>query len=437
MKNLYRLALAFTVAAMALLAPVAHAQGRQGSICAFIYEDLNGDTGFEWGEPFVHGTVAIRPVGGGAAQSVTVYGSGEIPEPEVCTAVLPGNYVVEVQGTTPAGFLLPSPRMVTVRDAERIGLSFPVRRQTGGSRSNVLQNGSFEEAPSTSSIPFWSTVSWRGAGRAAVQVGTAHDRSRSASLENPLDDDTRLLQTVDVKPNKTYRLSGWVRTEGVRIVQSGGQVGANLAVEGGFEHSNSVIGTSGWTLLELTFNSGNRSSVQVGPRLGHHGSTVIGKAWFDDLRLVEVNGSDETGGGESQVILNNAPALNQGWSRIMLQEAVGGDYHATWNRAEGAVSTAIWEGELPHQVRPYRVEVFIPRTGSTPRTNHAVYQIAHEGIVGTSQQVMNQHATSSRWVTLGTFPFQGSYRIELTDETGEARGTRSVVANAIRLTPVP
>jgi hypothetical protein len=34
------------------------------------------------------------------------------------------------------------------------------------------------------------------------------------------------------------------------------------------------------------------------------------------------------------------------------------------------------------------------------------------------------------------FEFDGSYRIVLTDETGEARATRSVVANAVRLTPV-
>ena len=125
--------------------------------------------------------------------------------------------------------------------------------------------------------------------------------------------------------------------------------------------------------------------------------------------------------------------------RITFSEAVGGVYYATYNTVSAPVSTATWSGPLPAN-GSYKVEVFIPRqpsSSSVPRTNRAVYQIATDGPAGQVIRTANQQVSSSQWIELGTFSFNGSYRIVLTDETGEARATRSVVANAVRLTPVP
>jgi hypothetical protein len=65
-----------------------------------------------------------------------------------------------------------------------------------------------------------------------------------------------------------------------------------------------------------------------------------------------------------------------------------------------------------------------------------VYQIFSAGVAGTSTRVVNQQVSASQWISPGVFPFQGSYRVLLMDATGEAQASRSVVANAIRLTPV-
>ena len=47
--------------------------------------------------------------------------------------------------------------------------------------------------------------------------------------------------------------------------------------------------------------------------------------------------------------------------------------------------------------------------------------------------VKSQQLGQSQWVTLGTFPFRpGTFEVRLTDETGEPRGTKIVVADAIR-----
>jgi hypothetical protein len=91
--------------------------------------------------------------------------------------------------------------------------------------------------------------------------------------------------------------------------------------------------------------------------------------------------------------------------------------------------------------RSYRVEVFLPRqnsAGSLPRTTHAVYQIAEPGLTGVPVRsiAISQRVSESGWVSLGTFSFLSRFQVTLTDATGEPAGTRSVVADAVRLIPV-
>jgi hypothetical protein len=184
--------------------------------------------------------------------------------------------------------------------------------------------------------------------------------------------------------------------------------------------------------------------------------SASGRSYFFQGRIAPVNGYTGEGtyypidapqaavtwriqtAAVTESLVNATPALVDYWSRLTFAEAVGGVYWATYNTLQGAVSRATWSGTLPASGN-YRVEVFIPRqvgTGMVPRTNRAVYQIATGGPAGQVLRTVNQQVGSSQWIDLGTFSFTGSYRIVLTDETGEPRATRSVVANAVRLTPV-
>jgi hypothetical protein len=138
------------------------------------------------------------------------------------------------------------------------------------------------------------------------------------------------------------------------------------------------------------------------------------------------------------VILNSAPILGNGWYHNSSAEATGGFYYSTFNTLQSPVSTATWTGSVPVPGN-YQLAVFIPRQlspGAVPRTGRATYQIFSQGLGGASVRVVNQQVGASQWVPLGVFTFQGSYRVVLTDTTGEAHASRSVVANAIRLTPV-
>jgi hypothetical protein len=173
-------------------------------------------------------------------------------------------------------------RRGTFRDEQRIRLPeylTPERR-----RANLLVDGSFEDGGNS-----WTNRSWRGNANSAAIVSDVHKVGKSAAvLRSSAADDVMYLQKVTVKPKTRYLLSGWVRTEKVVVEQEGGATGANLSVAGGFEATSSLVGTKGWTYLALVFASGDREEVEIGARLGHHGSTASGTAWFDDLVLIEI-----------------------------------------------------------------------------------------------------------------------------------------------------
>jgi hypothetical protein len=143
-----------------------------------------------------------------------------------------------------------------------------------------------------------------------------------------------------------------------------------------------------------------------------------------------------SGGGNP--IVDSTPALANGWSQTNFAEAIGGKYYATYNTFSTAVSTATWSGSLPPGQQNYRIEVFIPRqpTGGAPRTGNANYQITEAQGRSLAYRA-NQQVSVSQWIPIGSAVLNGSYRITLTDATGEPSSTRSVIANAVRLTPIP
>ncbi|MBI3466158.1 MAG: protein kinase [Planctomycetes bacterium] len=151
-------------------------------------------------------------------------------------------------------------------------------------RATLLLHGSFEGM----TAPNWSSRSWRGRSDLVASVSDVHKLGDSAIMLRATDDDAGASQKVTTKPNMLYLFSGWVKTQDVTITEKGGTMGASLSIWGGFEASESVVGTFDWTYVTLVFYTGDRNSVELGPRLGHHSSTATGTAWFDDLVLLEL-----------------------------------------------------------------------------------------------------------------------------------------------------
>jgi hypothetical protein len=151
---------------------------------------------------------------------------------------------------------------------------------------NLLQNADAE----ASGLAPWRAYGWRPDGFAADRAGAADARRGAGALRirNDAANDVRLAQDVAVTPGHDYLLAGWIRTEGVRVLESG-EVGANLSVEGTWERTPGVAGDSGgWRYVALRFGARDRRQVTIAARLGFFNSTATGSAWFDDLLLLDL-----------------------------------------------------------------------------------------------------------------------------------------------------
>jgi uncharacterized protein len=151
---------------------------------------------------------------------------------------------------------------------------------------NLLPNPSFEKVKDGKPAGWYShrykdlggTVFVHTQGRERV-----HSGNRALSINSRDGADAGWRTEVAVKPNTEYRLSGWIRTQGVR-----GAKGAMLNV-----HTTKGAVTrnlqkrNDWTEVELYFNSGERNKVIVNCLYGGWG-TSQGAAWYDDVALQEI-----------------------------------------------------------------------------------------------------------------------------------------------------
>jgi len=150
----------------------------------------------------------------------------------------------------------------------------------------LLANGGFESGVSPDRPEDWKPTQW---GEGAYRATWSEDRPRSGrrcvGLESEAGADCAWFQRVAVEPGTQYRLSGWVRTEGV--VPGSGR-GAFLNVQEIQSVKTRVItGTTDWTRVELEFGSGPHQTVQVNCLLGGWGRST-GRSWYDQVALEPV-----------------------------------------------------------------------------------------------------------------------------------------------------
>lgn len=114
--------------------------------------------------------------------------------------------------------------------------------------------------------------------------GRASFRIENTGKFNPEHGHGRIMQEVAVTPQRCYRLSVWVKSEGLKPARAFGlQVLAEKRSLAPFEPN--MAETSDWRKLTLLFNSlqFNRVRIYAGLWGGKEG-----KVWLDDLRLEEV-----------------------------------------------------------------------------------------------------------------------------------------------------
>lgn len=154
---------------------------------------------------------------------------------------------------------------------------------------NLLYNGGFEYLDESGMPDGWYTDAYvRQEGYTTYgMTGDAHGGENAAVVNNLGMNDARFAQSVSVKPETLYCLSGWIMAD--NILDSGR--GANLSIEGVYVFSESVYHTEGgWQYVELYGETGeDQYDVTIFARVGGYSGESQGKAAFDDLCLREVD----------------------------------------------------------------------------------------------------------------------------------------------------
>jgi putative membrane-bound dehydrogenase-like protein len=166
----------------------------------------------------------------------------------------------------------------------KFGAGNDVAKAGGG--VNLLPNPSFENA--SGELPEgWKLRHYTGTATWDVtsEPGAAHSGAKALHVKSTTGADTSVFVDVPLQPDTDYQLSAWVRTRGVK-----GALGALLNVHGTAFRTNAVSGDSGWTRVETTFNSGNRTIASVNVLFGGFGQSS-GEAWFDDVQCAVVGGT--------------------------------------------------------------------------------------------------------------------------------------------------
>ena len=95
---------------------------------------------------------------------------------------------------------------------------------------------------------------------------------------------------MQLEPRTTYRLSAWVRAEGVKHSTEPNDRGANIAIHSISpdefpQSSEPVYDTAGkWIPIFKDYTTGNQQTdAEVLLQLGADAGTTTGTAWFDDV----------------------------------------------------------------------------------------------------------------------------------------------------------
>lgn len=175
---------------------------------------------------------------------------------------------------------------------------------SGGSGSdasaNLIPNASFEKE-NGGRPEGWRSVTHSGRGKFEL-AGQGRTGSRSVKLSSDEGADVSWAARVSVKPRSEYRLTGWIKTEGVKKV--GGAHGAMFNIHELQDPirgaTKALTGDNDWTQVQLSFNSGEMREVTVNCLFGAWGRAT-GTAYFDDLQLTLAPGA-ELGGELGRVV---------------------------------------------------------------------------------------------------------------------------------------
>ena len=181
-------------------------------------------------------------------------------------------------------------------------------RAADEARPNLLPNASFEQgAEVEDATPAgWRSQTWSGEGNYAWAAG-GRTGKRCVHIHTDKPGDLAWQAKVTVLPDSVYRLSGWIRTEGVK---AGTGRGALLNVHQlTAAQTPPVTGTADWTHVQCDFETGRQTEILVHCLFGGWGQAT-GKAWYDDVKLHLIHKGDRKNPSASVYLDKPAGKIN-------------------------------------------------------------------------------------------------------------------------------
>ena len=149
---------------------------------------------------------------------------------------------------------------------------------------NLVRNGDFSRV--TEGMPEdWDTGMWVTSYGTSFLEATKEDGRDAVLIENAAANDARFEQTIQVAENANYLLTALVKADSCR-----GGAGANLSFLGVYGSSETVFDTEGeWKRLSVYAHTGEgQKEITIAARLGGYGAESIGRAWFAEVSLTQV-----------------------------------------------------------------------------------------------------------------------------------------------------
>jgi len=158
----------------------------------------------------------------------------------------------------------------------------------GGQATAQPVNGSFESSVVHDG---WSRHVYGAEPKVTLDTAIHHDGRQSLRIDADAPSDTALGQEIQLKPNRRYRLHGWVRTE--NLDPHGAPVCGTFQIQHSGSHGIVVSGrnhpgTCGWTEEVLDFTPPGDGKTRIAVFFVGFGKGT-GTAWFDQVSLEEVN----------------------------------------------------------------------------------------------------------------------------------------------------
>ena len=152
---------------------------------------------------------------------------------------------------------------------------------------NLLVNGDLEKIGADGFPEGWQRRDYGGPTKAAgnktaewkliLDEKGAHGGKAALRCVTKEDADTSFFQDVPIKPNTTYRLSGWIKAKGLR-----GKASFNDHI-GRAETEKVTSRDSGWIQVEAVFTNKDKAKASI--NILH---VARGEALYDDVKLCEV-----------------------------------------------------------------------------------------------------------------------------------------------------